>query len=89
MSKRIYDYLKINDLKDMLNKTWKLYADRPAFRIKVEEGNKEFLNAQINPKEMSMMLFTSGTTSKSKVVALSHENICTKLWCRDSFYKNK
>ncbi len=37
MSKRIYDYLKINDLKDMLNKTGKLYADKPAYRIKVEE----------------------------------------------------
>ena len=45
----------------------------------IEEGNKEFLNAQINPKEMSIMLFTSGTTYKSKVVALSHENICTNL----------
>ena len=45
----------------------------------IEEGNKEFLNAQINPKEMSIMLFTSGTTSKSKVVALSHKNICTNL----------
>lgn len=45
----------------------------------IEKGNKEFLDAQINPDEMSIMLFTSGTTSKSKVVALSHKNICSNL----------
>lgn len=45
----------------------------------IEEGNNEFLNAKIDPKEMEIMLFTSGTTSKAKVVALSHENICTNL----------
>ena len=45
----------------------------------IENGNKEFINAKINPDEMSIMLFTSGTTSKSKVVALSHKNIVSNL----------
>lgn len=45
----------------------------------IQEGNKEFLEAKINPEEMNIMLFTSGTTSKSKVVALSHKNICSNL----------
>ena len=38
MNKRIYDYLEIKDLKDMLNKTEKSYANRPAYKIKIEEG---------------------------------------------------
>ena len=45
----------------------------------IENGNREFLDAKINPKEMNIMLFTSGTTSESKVVALSHNNLCTNL----------
>lgn len=45
----------------------------------IKKGNKEFVNAKINPYEMSIMLFTSGTTAKSKVVALSHKNICSNL----------
>jgi long-chain acyl-CoA synthetase len=45
----------------------------------IEEGNREFIDAKINPEEMSIMLFTSGTTSKSKVVALSHNNLCSNL----------
>ncbi len=28
---------------------------------------------------MSIMLFTSGTTSKSKAAALSHKNLCTNI----------
>ena len=45
----------------------------------IEKGNKEFIDAKINSEEMNIMLFTSGTTSKSKVVALSHKNSCSNL----------
>lgn len=45
----------------------------------IAEGNKEFINAKIDSEKMSIMLFTSGTTSKSKVVMLSHKNICSNL----------
>ena len=45
----------------------------------IKEGNREYLDAPINNEEMSIMLFTSGTTSASKIVALSHKNIVTNL----------
>ena len=45
----------------------------------VEVGDRSFIDAKINPEEMSIMLFTSGTTSKSKVVALSHKNMVSNV----------
>ena len=45
----------------------------------LEEGNREFIDSKINPEEMNIMLFTSGTTSKSKVVALSHKNLVSNV----------
>lgn len=45
----------------------------------IEQGNREFLDAKINAEEMSIMLFTSGTTAMSKAVMLSHKNICSNL----------
>ena len=45
----------------------------------VEAGDRRFIDAKINPEEMSIMLFTSGTTSKSKVVALSHHNMISNV----------
>ena len=45
----------------------------------VDSENREFIDAKINPEEMSIMLFTSGTTSKSKVVALSHRNMVSNV----------
>ena len=45
----------------------------------VESGDLDYINAKINPNEMNILLFTSGTTSKAKVVALSHRNLCANL----------
>lgn len=45
----------------------------------VESGNKSFIDATIDNEKMSIMLFTSGTTSDSKIVALSHKNLVSNL----------
>lgn len=45
----------------------------------LQNDDKRFVNAEINPDIMQIMLFTSGTTSTSKAVSLSHKNICANL----------
>ena len=45
----------------------------------LESGDRRFLDAKINNEEMGIMLFTSGTTSASKAVMLSHKNIVTNI----------
>ena len=46
----------------------------------LSQGNNNYDNVKINNKEMSIMLFTSGTTSISKAVALSQANICEDIY---------
>ena len=45
----------------------------------LESGNQKFVSADIDAEKMQIMLFTSGTTAKSKAVMLSHKNICADL----------
>lgn len=45
----------------------------------IKNGNNEYDKIKINNKEMSIMLFTSGTTAEPKAVMLSQGNICANL----------
>ncbi|HHU08248.1 MAG TPA: long-chain fatty acid--CoA ligase [Clostridiaceae bacterium] len=55
---------------------WDLLAEGHKIR---EEGNTSYDDLHIDPDEMRIILFTSGTTTMSKAVMLSHRNICVNL----------
>jgi long-chain acyl-CoA synthetase len=42
-------------------------------------GDRRFIDAEIDPEALSILLFTSATTDKAKAVMLSHRNISTNL----------
>ena len=46
----------------------------------LQTGNEEFINHEVDSKGMSILLFTSGTTSKSKAVMLSQYGIATNVY---------
>jgi long-chain acyl-CoA synthetase len=48
-------------------------------RALLQAGRRDYLHRVIDPEAMSVLLFTSGTTSESKAVPLSHRNLCADM----------
>lgn len=53
----------------------------------VEGNNTKYDEVKIDDNAMSIMLFTSGTTSNSKIVMLSQKNICSNIWAYQNHFK--
>ena len=48
-------------------------------KVEIEKGNKEFVDFKIDDKALATLVFTSGTTSNSKIVMLSQYNIARNI----------
>lgn len=46
----------------------------------IKSGNREFIEHEVDPYSMSILLFTSGTTSKSKAVMLNQNGIAVNVY---------
>ena len=53
----------------------------------IEDGNDKYDNVKINDNEMSIILFTSGTTNEPKGVMLSQNNICSNMTALEKYLK--
>ncbi len=50
----------------------------------IADGNKEYINSNIDDNAMNILLFTSGTTSMAKAVMLSQKNIASNVYALQS-----
>ena len=72
----IREYICMSNLEDFENINQLIEKGKEILK----NGNEEFINHKVDSKAMSILLFTSGTTSKSKAVMLSQYGIATNVY---------
>lgn len=65
------------DKLDGYENIWQLVKDGEKL---VKNGEKEYINCEIDSNVMNILLFTSGTSAKSKAVMLSQKNIASNIY---------
>lgn len=60
-------YFCVDDFDEFYKKGWELY----------DAGDRDFVNAEVKPEDLASVVYTSGTTGKSKGVMLTHKNIAS------------
>ena len=73
---KISYFICMDDVKDFLTYSNLLQKGHS----QLVNGDNKYENIKIDNKKMAIMLFTSGTTSISKAVALSQSNICEDIY---------
>ena len=73
----IRNYYKISMHLEQNYMKWDLKAQGEDL---VQQGEKEYIQNKIDEDKMGILLFTSGTTSKSKAVMLSQHNVASNVY---------
>ena len=75
--------LALDVLKDFSDVELIVMADLPTLKTlgeaRIQDGSSSYHDVEIEPEDMAVILFTSGTTANSKAVMLSHKNIMSNI----------
>ena len=71
---RLYKYIEITDLKDMLKKSGEKYGEKIAYKIRQENGYKEITHSEVRKMVDGLGTKLIDMGLKNKIIAVICEN---------------